>query len=652
MNPQLELSIIIVNYNVKDYLAQCITSILSNKTTFTFEIIVVDNNSKDDSLDFIQKNFPNVNLIALNKNTGFGFANNIGFENAKGKYILLLNPDTVLQEDTLQTMYEFMESNPEVGIAGCKVLNPDGTLQLACRRGIPTPWVAFTKLFGLQTLFPKSKLFGRYNLTFLPEDEFAYVDAISGSFMFLRREVFVQLRGFDSDFFMYGEDLDLCIRAKKIGWKVAYVPFTSIIHYKGQSAKRGEFDSTFHFFKSMEIFTRKHFGKSKIFLFLIKTGIIFRQLLAKVSSYKTEILFVVLDLLFANFSLLLASWIRFGKMFSFPDYAYPTVFIVLSLVVFLSMVSAGEYFEFRHNIWNTSFALLISFFVLSSLTYFFKEFAFSRGVLLLTIGFTLVLTNLTRIIFNLNKGIYSVRRIAFVGYNPTTEAIIEALEKTESTNLEIVGNFVLDNIDRNASKLPVLGNVDELPNLAEVYQINEIIFTDERISKIEILDLLQKVETKRIKIYYAQGYEDVLASDLISSLMKDKNLLDDYRLLKFRFRFFKRVFDLTLLMLLITIGIPFLFLFFEKKKRKVGNLVGILIGKMTFVGLDKEYMHIYSKKPLITISEASSNFAITPRMKEKLNNFYLQNYSPLLDLEILFKYKRGRDGKNTTKVSS
>lgn len=162
-----------------------------------------------------KKNFPNVNLIALNKNTGFGFANNIGFENAKGKYILLLNPDTVLQEDTLQTMYEFMESNPEVGIAGCKVLNPDGTLQLACRRGIPTPWVAFTKLFGLQTLFPKSKLFGRYNLTFLPEDEFAYVDAISGSFMFLRREVFVQLRGFDSDFFMYGEDLDLCIRAKK-----------------------------------------------------------------------------------------------------------------------------------------------------------------------------------------------------------------------------------------------------------------------------------------------------------------------------------------------------------------------------------------------------------------------------------------------------
>ncbi len=239
-----------------------------------------------------------------------------------------------------------------------------------------------------------------------------------------------------------------------------------------------------------------------------------------------------------------------------------------------------------------------------------------------------------------------------MGYNPTTEAIIEALEKTESTNLEIVGNFVLDNIDRNASKLPVLGNVDELPNLAEVYQINEIIFTDERISKIEILDLLQKVETKRIKIYYAQGYEDVLASDLISSLMKDKNLLDDYRLLKFRFRFFKRVFDLTLLMLLITIGIPFLFLFFEKEKRKVGNLVGILIGKMTFVGLDKEYMHIYSKKPLITISEASSNFAITPRMKEKLNNFYLQNYSPLLDLEILFKYKRGRDGKNTTKVSS
>ncbi|MGB9771431.1 MAG: glycosyltransferase [Candidatus Kapaibacteriota bacterium] len=652
MDQSVDLSIIIVNYNVKDYLSQCLNSIFASITNFTIEVIVVDNNSTDGSVEFIKNNYPSVILLASSKNLGFGVANNKAFEIAKGRYLLLLNPDTVLQEDTLQAMYDFMEQKKDVGISGCKVLNPNGTLQLACRRGIPTPWVAFTKLFGLQSLFPKSKLFGQYNLTYLPPDDFAYVDAISGSFMFVRREVYEQLGGFDPNFFMYGEDLDFCLRAKQNNWKIAYFPKTSIIHYKGQSTKRGYFDNTYHFFKSMEIFTRKHFGKSKLFLAFIKIGILLRQLLEKISKYKSEIVFVVLDLLFANLSLFVASWIRFGNMFSFPDYAYPTVFIVLSLVVFLSMVSTGEYFEFRHSIWTTSFALLISFFVLSSLTYFFKEFAFSRGVLLLTIGLTLVFTNLSRIILNLKKQIDTPRRIAFFGYNRNTEAIIESLEKTNSTNIELVGIFLLDENVEIPTRISILGNIDKFLEAIELKRINEIIVTDERISRIQMLELLQKAEGKKIKIYYAQGYEDMVASEFIASLTKEENLLDFYKLSKFRYRFYKRVFDLVLLVFLLTIGIPFLFLFFDKSKRKMKYLLNILTGKMTFVGLDKEFRQIYSKEPIVTISDANRGIIFSKRMKEKLNNFYLQNYSPLLDLEILFKYKRDNHGKSTTQISS
>lgn len=652
MDQSVDLSIIIVNYNVKDYLSQCLNSIFASITNFTIEVIVVDNNSTDGSVEFIKNNYPSVILLASSKNLGFGVANNKAFEIAKGRYLLLLNPDTVLQEDTLQAMYDFMEQKKDVGISGCKVLNPNGTLQLACRRGIPTPWVAFTKLFGLQSLFPKSKLFGQYNLTYLPPDDFAYVDAISGSFMFVRREVYEQLGGFDPNFFMYGEDLDFCLRAKQNNWKIAYFPKTSIIHYKGQSTKRGYFDNTYHFFKSMEIFTRKHFGKSKLFLAFIKIGILLRQLLEKISKYKSEIVFVVLDLLFANLSLFVASWIRFGNMFSFPDYAYPTVFIVLSLVVFLSMVSTGEYFEFRHSIWTTSFALLISFFVLSSLTYFFKEFAFSRGVLLLTIGLTLVFTNLSRIILNLKKQIDTPRRIAFFGYNRNTEAIIESLEKTNATNIELVGIFLLDENVEIPTRISILGNIDKFLEAIELKRINEIIVTDERISRIQMLELLQKAEGKKIKIYYAQGYEDMVASEFIASLTKEENLLDFYKLSKFRYRFYKRVFDLVLLVFLLTIGIPFLFLFFDKSKRKMKYLLNILTGKMTFVGLDKEFRQIYSKEPIVTISDANRGIIFSKRMKEKLNNFYLQNYSPLLDLEILFKYKRDNHGKSTTQISS
>ncbi|MFN3781667.1 MAG: glycosyltransferase family 2 protein, partial [Candidatus Kapaibacteriota bacterium] len=310
MNPSIPLSIIIVNYNVRDFLVQCLNSIFNSRTNFLFEVIVVDNNSTDDSVEFLHKTFPMVNVIQLKTNYGFSYANNKGFEASKGKYLLFLNPDTVLQEDTLQTMYNFMEQTPNVGIAGCRVLNADGTLQLACRRGFPTPWVAFTKLFGLQKLFPKSKLFGRYNLTYLDPNEFSFVDSISGSFMFVRRELFAKLGGFDTSFFMYGEDLDLCYRAKKLGMEVAYVPTTSIVHYKGQSTIRSIIDNKYHFFKSMEIFSKKHFSNSKWFTFVIKLGIFLRQLLSKLFAYKVELAFIVSDLIVVNLSLLLATWLR------------------------------------------------------------------------------------------------------------------------------------------------------------------------------------------------------------------------------------------------------------------------------------------------------------------------------------------------------
>ncbi|MCX7909349.1 MAG: glycosyltransferase family 2 protein [Ignavibacteria bacterium] len=651
MTSPLELSIIIVNYNVKDFLSQCLNSILKSQVNFGYEIIVVDNNSSDNSIEFLQSHFPFVKIIPLKENKGFGFANNVGFENSQGRYILLLNPDTVLQEDTLQVMYDFMESNKDVGVAGCKVLNPDGSLQLACRRSVPTPWVAFTKLFGLQRLFPKSKLFGKYNLTYLNENEVSFVDSISGSFMFLRREVYQKLDGFDTNFFLFGEDLDFCYRAKQLGWKIAYVPNTSIIHYKGQSSKRSLVDTSFHFFKSMEIFTRKHFGSRNWFLWFIKLGIYFRHFISKIYKYKTELLFVLLDLLFANLSLLIASWIRFGNMLSFPDYAYPTVFIVLSVVVFLSMVSAGEYFEFKHSLWKTTFALLISFFILSSLTYFFKDFAFSRGVLLLTIGLTLLLTNTTRLVFNLKRKISTPRRIAFVGNNTNTKAIIDHLDSAETIDFELIGVILFD-INQNCTNLPILGRINEISEIVELYDITEIIVTDEKITKIDMLEYLQKLEGKNIKIFYAQGYEDVVASELISSLTSKDNILYSYNLSLFRFRFFKRVFDLFLLLWFFTIGFPFLFLFFDKSKRKLKNFWKILLGEMTFVGLDKEFRQIFHKQPLITISEANSSALTTPKALEKLNLFYLQGYTPLLDLEILLKYKRGKDGKNTLKISA
>jgi len=648
MSNPIKLSILIVNYNVKDFLSQCLVSINKSNVNFDYEIIVVDNNSSDGSVEFLERFFPQVKVVRLFENKGFGYANNIGYSKSQGEYLLLLNPDTILQENTLQVMFDFMEQNPDVGIAGCKVLNSNGSLQLACRRGFPTPWVAFTKLFGLQSLFPKSKLFGRYNLTYLDPDQIAYVDAISGSFMFVRRKVYEALRGFDVDFFMYGEDIDFCYRAQKLGWKIAYVPTTSIIHYKGQSTRRSTIDETFFFFKSMEIFTRKHFSGSRWFASFIRFGIILRQLISRLIKFRTEILFIIVDLIFANLSLAIASWLRFGSVFSFPDYAYPTVFLALSLVILFSMIIVGEYFEFEHSVWRVSFGLLISFFILSSLTYFFKEYAFSRGVLLLTIGFTLIFFNVTRIIYNLKnkiKGSLAPKRIAFLGDNEITRAIINELEKNQNSNAQVVGLITTENRKIQHS-IPIICHYKELPVAIKSNQITEIIVTDQGISRIELLKILQNAYPTNVRLYYAQVYEDYLASEIIRELTDANPAWEKYNLTRFRHRFFKRIFDLALLLWFFTIGLPFLFLFFDKGKRKIVNFLKILVGKMTFVGLDKEFRDFYDKEPLVTISEANKGAFITPRTKEKLNQFYIKGYSPLLDLEVLLKYKKGNDGKS------
>ena len=234
----MDLSIIIVNYNVKEFLQNLIHSIEKASSNLTKEIIIIDNASDDGSVDFIKEKFPQIKLIANQTNLGFGKANNIGLKQATGKYILLINPDTLVAEDTFEKMIQFFESNKNIGLAGCKILNPDGTLQLACRRSFPGPWTSFTKVTGLSNLFPNSKIFARYNLTYLDENKSYEVDAISGSFMMMRKEVYEKVGGFDEQFFMYGEDLDLCYRIQKAGFKVFYVHSTQIIHYKGESTKR------------------------------------------------------------------------------------------------------------------------------------------------------------------------------------------------------------------------------------------------------------------------------------------------------------------------------------------------------------------------------------------------------------------------------
>jgi len=286
----LELSIIIVNYNVKDYLVQCLRSIEHAMKGIACEVIVVDNHSTDGSLPYLEPLFPHVRFISLKENLGFARANNLALDTAKGEFILFLNPDSLLEERTLEVMLGYMREQADIGICTCKVVNPDGTLQLACRRSYPAPWASFCKVFGLQKLFPKSRLFAQYNQTFRSEDEVCFVDAVSGSFMFIRSSALRQCGGFDPDFFMYGEDLDLCYRVSKAGWKIAYVPATSAIHFKGASTRRSDLDEVEVFYDAMKLFARKHHSSSSAMLILLRLGILVRSLLARANRCRRSLL--------------------------------------------------------------------------------------------------------------------------------------------------------------------------------------------------------------------------------------------------------------------------------------------------------------------------------------------------------------------------
>ncbi|KRD61868.1 glycosyl transferase family 2 [Flavobacterium sp. Root935] len=267
----MQLSIIILNYNVRYFLEQCILSVQEAIAAIEAEIIVVDNNSSDESVLMMQEKFPEVTLIQNKENFGFPKGNNIGFRQAKGNYICILNPDTVVAEDTFTKILAFAERQSNLGIIGCKLIDGTGNFLPESKRGIPTPWVAFTKVFGLYKIFPKTKLFNQYYAQHLSENETGKVDILVGAFMFLESKLYQDLNGFDEDCFMYADDIDLSYRALQKGKNNFYFHDTTVLHYKGESTIKDE-KYMKRFQEAMNFFYAKHFKKSWFFSFFIQVG--------------------------------------------------------------------------------------------------------------------------------------------------------------------------------------------------------------------------------------------------------------------------------------------------------------------------------------------------------------------------------------------
>jgi GT2 family glycosyltransferase len=275
------LSIIIVNYNTKDLLKNTVNSVLEGKKGIHIEIIVVDNNSSDDSVLMIEQEYPMVKVIQNDKNLGFPKANNIGIKQSTGRYVLLLNSDTEVIGDCLEKCINYLDNHMDVGVLGPKLLLANGELDHACKRGFPTPEASFWYILKMYKLFPGNKHFGRYNMSYLPYDEINEVDSLTGAFMMLKREVIEQVGLLDEQFFMYGEDLDWCLRIKEAGWRVIYYPETATIHYKGGSSRKKRYKTIYEFHRAMYLFYNKHYIKKYVFFitWMVYIGIVIKLVL-------------------------------------------------------------------------------------------------------------------------------------------------------------------------------------------------------------------------------------------------------------------------------------------------------------------------------------------------------------------------------------
>lgn len=259
-----KLSVVIVNFNTRDLLRACLQSIEESENTPSLELFVVDNASSDGSSAMVSEEFPWVRLMNSEDNRGYAYANNLALRHCRGEYWLLLNPDTVLPPRALRDMVDFLDNHPEAAVAGPKLVRQNGSLDLACRRGFPSPEVSFYRMLGLSKLFPKSRRFGRYNMTYLDPDQPAEVDSVVGAFMMVRAVAARQVGLLDETFFMYGEDLDWAFRIKNAGWKVLYNPKVVVLHYKGASSRHSR-KAIVEFYRAMDIFYKKHYAKNTNF---------------------------------------------------------------------------------------------------------------------------------------------------------------------------------------------------------------------------------------------------------------------------------------------------------------------------------------------------------------------------------------------------
>ncbi len=639
-----DLSIVIVNYNVQHFLRQTLESVFRAQTNLSVEVFVVDNNSKDDSVAMVKRDFAQVKLIANQDNPGFSKANNQAIRLAKGKYVLLLNPDTILQEDTLQTCFDFMEAHPDAGAVGAKMLDGSGQFLPESKRGFPSPWVSFCKATGLSVLFPKSKVFNQYHLGFLDENQTHEVDVLCGAFMFMRKDVLDEVGMLDEDFFMYGEDIDLSYRIKKAGHKVYYLSSTQLIHFKGESTKKSSVNYVRVFYKAMIIFAKKHFaGKGAGLLILMLNLAIFgRALLSLLKRFAKSFLAQILDFVGMLGGLFLVKEIWEQFYFQNTDYfpaTYSYNLIGYSLIYVLALGIHGVY-KRNYKVGQLIRAIFVGLVLLLAIYALMPiEYRYSRAIVLLSgvvaVVWFFAIRLMRRYIKHRDLRIgQEVRKRIFIIGSRTEAEHVESILKQSMRDHEVVAKIA--SAEDFEPKFHTT-TLDKIEVFAELEKANEFIFCVQDLEWQKVIELMNKLGPS---IEYKMVGDDRMS--ILGS--KSKNTSGELYSVKFEFNLAKqdsiikkRVFDIVLA--LVHLLFFWILIWGQAQKSNYFKvMLQVLMGSRSFVGYDQRDPKA-EELPHIKIGLIDS----TPKGVDDLswihraNLIYAKDYNVWKDIEIILK---------------
>lgn len=645
----LRISVIIVNYNVEYFLEQCLNSVFDALKNVEGEVFVVDNNSIDGSVEMVKEKFPEAHLIGNKDNVGFSKANNQAMRIANGEYVLLLNPDTVVEEDTFQKCVDFMDAHPQGGGLGVRMIDGKGQFLPESKRGLPTPAVAFYKIFGFSRLFPKNKTFGQYHLGYLDEFEVNEVEILSGAFMLMRKEALDKVGLLDEAFFMYGEDIDLSYRIIKGGYKNYYFPDTQIIHYKGESTKKSSINYVFVFYRAMVIFAEKHFSQknAKLFSFFINMAIYFRAGLALLNRFIKRIALPAID-----FTIILIGLWALTKLWSleridFPLHVLKYALPGYALIWLISNFYSGAYDTpikiksfFTGTLIGTG-VILVAYALLP------KDLQFSRLFILLGAASTLVYLLISRALLHLSLGkkfdLRGVRNknFAIVGEPDEVHRVKQILKNTAHKVNSIHSVSPSDEKADTDS-----GVINQLDQIIDIHEIDEVIFCAKNTTAESIINWMSRTAANKVEFKIAQPNSMYLIGSNSIDTAGDLYMMEIDNISTTSSKRNKRTFDFISSLLLLLL-LPLSIWFYKHKLQFIKNCWSVFIGQKSWVGYSYDPSSLKRNLPRIKtgiLTPSEEHFQNSNKsLRSKLNLIYARDYSILTDLRILGKFWRRLD---------